>query len=116
MADVARSRWGSVRTLPSGNYQARYQVDNSCLAATRTDLERGNWIDPNAGDIHASDGPLVAGWTDQRWAGRVLPRSPRPLDSSTPSALSACVDAANRRLLPRRRERPFAVQLAHGHG
>ena len=56
-----------MRKLPSGNYQARYQVDgvwhtapatfrtkglaDSFLAATRTDLERGNWIDPNAGDV-----------------------------------------------------------------
>ena len=56
-----------MRKLPSGNYQARYQVDgvwhtapatfrtkglaDSFLAATRTDLERGNWIDPSAGDV-----------------------------------------------------------------
>ena len=68
---MARSRWGSVRKLPSGKYQARYQVDalwhtapstfrtkglaDSFLAATRTDLERGTWIDPTAGEVLLSE-------------------------------------------------------------
>jgi Phage integrase, N-terminal SAM-like domain len=68
---VGRSRWGSVRKLPSGKYQARYQVNgvwwaapttfrtkglaDSFLAATRTELERGTWVDPTAGRI-----PLAA--------------------------------------------------------
>lgn len=64
---MGRSRWGSVRKLSSGRYQARYQVKgvwrtapttyrtkgdaDSFLAATRADLERGTWHDPTAGKI-----------------------------------------------------------------
>ncbi len=66
---MARRRrpWGSVRKLPSGRYQVRYRVDgqelgapqtfrtkseaDAWLAAARADLERGTWIDPEAGRI-----------------------------------------------------------------
>ncbi len=64
---MGRSRWGSVRRLPSGRYQARYRVDgvwktapttfrtkgdaDAFLAATRADVGRGHWIDPMAGQI-----------------------------------------------------------------
>ncbi len=62
---MSRSRWGSVRKLPSGRFQARYCVDlvwhtgpttfrtkreaDAFLATVRTDVERGSWIDPDAG-------------------------------------------------------------------
>ena len=62
-----RSPWGSVRRLPSGRYQVRYRVDgqefgapdtfrtrsqaNAWLAAARADLERGTWVDPDAGRV-----------------------------------------------------------------
>jgi integrase len=64
---VGRSRWGSVRKLPSGRYQARYRIDgvwktapttfrtkgdaDAFLAATRADVGRGTWIDPTAGKV-----------------------------------------------------------------
>jgi integrase len=64
---VGRSRWGSVRKLPSGRYQARYRIDrvwrnapttfrtkgdaDAFLAVTRADVERGTWVDPTAGQI-----------------------------------------------------------------
>jgi integrase len=57
--------------LPSGKYQARYQVNrvwrtapttfrtkglaDSFLAATRTELERGTWVDPTAGKVALSE-------------------------------------------------------------
>ena len=67
---MGRSRWGNVRKLPSGQYQARYQVNgvwrtapttfrtkglaDGFLAATRTELERGAWVDPTAGKVALS--------------------------------------------------------------
>ena len=66
---MGRSRWGSVRKLPSGRYQARYQVNgvwrtapttfrtkglaDSFLAATRTELERGHVDRPDGGQGRA---------------------------------------------------------------
>ncbi len=77
---MARRAWGSVRKLPSGRWQARYQVQgvwrtapetfrtkglaDSWLAATRTDLERGTWIDPTAGKIPLAD--YAARWLADR--------------------------------------------------
>jgi integrase len=77
---MARRPWGNARKLPSGRWQARYQVKgvwrtapetfrtkglaDSWLAATRTDLERGNWIDPSAGQVPLSDYAL--GWLASR--------------------------------------------------
>ena len=77
---MARRPWGNARQLPSGRWQARYQVQgvwrtapetfrtkglaDSWIAATRTDLERGTWIDPEAGRV-----PLAAyasGWLADR--------------------------------------------------
>ena len=73
---MARRPWGNARKLPSGRWQARYQVQgtwrnapetfrtkslaDSWLAATRTDLERGNWIDPSAGKVHLA--AYAQGW------------------------------------------------------
>lgn len=62
-----RNAWGGVRKLPSGRYQAHYRVDrvwytapttyrtkrdaDVFLAAARADIERGTWINPNAGKV-----------------------------------------------------------------
>jgi hypothetical protein len=62
-----RNCWGSVRRLASGRFQARYRVAgaehlapttfgtkrdaDAFLATARADLERGTWIDPDAGRI-----------------------------------------------------------------
>lgn len=62
-----RQPWGSVRALPSGRFQARYRVDgvvhtaprtfetkreaDAFLAEARTAVERGSWVDPNAGRV-----------------------------------------------------------------
>jgi integrase len=62
---VSRQSWGSVRRLPSGRYQARYKVDGETYTAPRTfetkreadaflaemrvAMDRGTWVDPNAG-------------------------------------------------------------------
>ena len=69
VVSMARGRtpWGSVRRLPSGRYQARYRVDvvthvapstfttkrdaDAYLARVRTDIERGVWVDPEAGKV-----------------------------------------------------------------
>ncbi len=58
---------GSVRKLPSGRSQARYCVDlawhnapttfrtkreaDAYLASVRADVDRGSWIDPDAGKV-----------------------------------------------------------------
>jgi integrase len=66
---VSRKRqpWGSVRALPSGRFQARYRVDgvvhtaprtfetkreaDAFLAEARTAIDRGSWVNPNAGRV-----------------------------------------------------------------
>jgi integrase len=75
-----RSPWGSVRRLSSGRYQARYQVDSvahaaprtfrtkreayAFLAQTRADLERGTWVDPDAGKEPLAE--YAWRWLDER--------------------------------------------------
>jgi integrase len=75
-----RSAWGSVRRLPSGRYQARHRADGvwraapttfttkrdaeAFLAATRADLERGTWLDPDAGKVRVRDYAVT--WLVQR--------------------------------------------------
>jgi integrase len=65
------SSWGSVRRMPSGRFQARYRVAgvvhlapqtfrtkreaNAFLAKARADVERGAWIDPDAGRIQLAE-------------------------------------------------------------
>jgi integrase len=64
---MPRRPWGNVRKLPSGRFQARYQVDthwhtgpqtfrtkreaDGYLASVRTEVERGGWIDPSGGRV-----------------------------------------------------------------
>lgn len=69
-----------MRRLPSGRYQAHYRVDGvwfyapdtfrtkreaqDFLAATRSDLARGAWINPNAGEVRLGD--YARDWLAQR--------------------------------------------------
>ncbi len=75
-----RSPWGSVRRLPSGRYQARYRLEgteylapdsfptrrqaDAYLAALRADIERGAWVDPDAGRITLAD--YASQWLKER--------------------------------------------------
>jgi len=78
-----------VRKLPSGRYQVRYRVDGqellapstfrtksdatAWLAAVRADLERGTWVDPDAGRITLE----VYAW---RWLAERPKLRPRTLE------------------------------------
>jgi integrase len=83
-----RRRFGSVRQLPSGRYQARYQGPdglvrtaprtfasdteaNVWLTLTEAELVRGDWIDPDAGRVPLGD--YAATWIAQR--PRLSPRT-----------------------------------------
>jgi hypothetical protein len=82
----SRNSWGGVRKLPSGRFQAHYKIDYrryvgprtfrtktealAFLAATRADLERGLWVDPNASKISLADYSWT--WLAQR---QLRPRS-----------------------------------------
>jgi len=75
-----RSSWGSVRRLASGRFQARYTVASAeylaprtfrterdaqaFLATARADLERGTWINPDAGKVPLAD--YARRWLDER--------------------------------------------------
>jgi integrase len=80
-----RRQFGSIRTLPSGQYQARYRDNlggrpskvfrtkgeaNAWLAEQLVDLQRGTWIDPKAGEITFA--VYAAGWLRDR---RLAPRT-----------------------------------------
>lgn len=80
MTRSGRSNWGGVRKLPSGRFQAHYRIGyrryiaprtfrtkteaEAFLAATRADLERGMWVDPNASKVSLSDYSRT--WLSQR--------------------------------------------------
>jgi integrase len=82
-----RSNWGSVRGLPSGRFQARYRIDgveylaprtfrtkrdaHAFLAMARADLERGAWIDPDAGKVPLAE--YAWRWLDER--AQIRPRT-----------------------------------------
>jgi hypothetical protein len=89
-----RSRWGSVRRLASGRFQARYRVAgvehlapttfrtkrdaDVFLATARADLERGTWIDPDAGKV-----PLTE--YARRWLDEARSSAPGPGSCTKPS-------------------------------
>ena len=85
---MGRRDFGSVRKLSSGRWQARYgdasgrkysrtfgtKADaNRFLAGTRSDLDRGDWFNPTAGEIPLST--YASSWLDAR---RVRGRSLAP--------------------------------------
>jgi integrase len=75
-----RSSWGSVRRMSSGRFQARYRVASvlhlaphtfrtkreaqAFLARARADVERGAWVDPDAGKIPLAE--YAWRWLDDR--------------------------------------------------
>ncbi|MFE6686025.1 tyrosine-type recombinase/integrase [Streptomyces sp. NPDC057743] len=76
-----KRRYGSVRRLPSGRWQARYPDTNGDLRAapetfeTKTDAEiwltqteadqtRGDWVDPHAGEVNFLE--YATKWIDER--------------------------------------------------
>ena len=77
---MGRSPWGSVRKLPSGRFQARYCIDlvwhgapttfrtkreaDAYLASVRSDVDRGSWIDPDAGKV--TFGEYASRWLAER--------------------------------------------------
>ena len=85
-----RRRFGSVRQLPSGRWQARYPGPDGLMRPagrtfdTRTDAERwlsvteaeilrGDWLDPDAGRVPLSE--YAAKWIAER------PLAPKTVDS-----------------------------------
>lgn len=90
---ATRRRFGRLRKLPSGRWQARYKTDDGRLHtapetfATKTDagrwldsvevdMDRGTWLDPKAGRITVKD------WTEA-WLPRHVARSGKPLRPKT---------------------------------
>ena len=77
---ASRQGWGSIRKLNSGRYQARYRFEgvertgpttfrtkseaNAWLAQVRVDLDRGAWVDPDAGCISLAN--YASGWLAER--------------------------------------------------
>lgn len=75
-----RSPWGSVRRLASGRYQARYRLHgqefvapgtfrtkrdaDAFLAHVRADVERGTWVNPEAGRITLTE--YAWRWLEER--------------------------------------------------
>jgi len=92
-----RSSWGSVRRLPSGRFQAHRvgsvehlapqtfstaRDAHAFLAATRTAIERGAWIDVDAGTVPLAD--YATRWLRERAAAPAhLPSSTRASCAST---------------------------------
>src|SRR5487761_1069957 len=80
MPAVPHRHFGSVRKLPSGRWQARYEHDGTYraapatfktkadaqawLSATETDLRRGSWVDPRAG--HVTFARYASSWLEHR--------------------------------------------------
>ena len=78
---VGKRRFGRVRRLPSGRWQARYKgpdgIDHPAprtfdfktdadrwLALAEAEIVRGDWIDPDAGQV--SFGNYAATWIEER--------------------------------------------------
>lgn len=90
-----RQRFGAVRKLPSGRWQARYTASDGrkrtapdtfpnktdaqrWLSSVETDMSRGMWLDPQRAEVRLSS--YATGWLSQRTAkGR--PLAPRTIDT-----------------------------------
>ncbi|GAC1545915.1 MAG: site-specific integrase [Acidimicrobiales bacterium] len=125
---TSRRRFGRIRKLPSGRWQARYPDGSGqdipapetfaskgdaarWLVMVEADMARGQFIDPRAGRI------TFAQWAEQ-WLSRPGKRAnsivrdrqglevfkptlgPRPLSSITPMHVQAAVDARGREVSP----------------
>jgi len=80
MPAVPHRHFGSVRKLPSGRWQARYEHDGTYrsapttfktkadaqawLSEAETDLRRGSWVDPKAG--HVTFARYAESWLEHR--------------------------------------------------
>lgn len=138
MSSIARRRFGRLRKLPSGRWQARYSTDDGVehtapdtfttktdaarwLDAVEVDINRGQWRDPRGADMTLHD--LGAAWIaehpdlrprtrelyEQLWRCYVEPRlGSLQLGRLTPAA----VKAWNRKLIA---ERPAATTPAKAY-
>ncbi|MGH9104943.1 MAG: hypothetical protein ACRDZX_03735 [Acidimicrobiales bacterium] len=137
---MSRRQFGRIRKLPSGRWQARYQIgDGELRSAPRTfptkgdasrylatieaDLARGQYIDPRSGMI------TLSGWADQ-WLARPGKRGnsvardrqaldvflpdlgSRPLVSITPMHVQGAVDARAKLVAPATLARDFSALRA----
>ncbi len=100
----ARRRFGSVRRLPSGRWQARYwdaawnrlgapgtfatkgDAQRS-LSAAETDMSRGEWHDPRLGDVPFAE------WAE-RWLATKARQSSSPRQST--STVTCCAVTSSR--------------------
>jgi hypothetical protein len=92
---MSRRKFGAVRRLPSGRWQARYPGPRGTLipapqtfatraeasrylASVETDVERGQWVDPRGAGVLLRD--YAAAWLQERTVkGR--PLAPRTVDT-----------------------------------
>lgn len=112
---MGRSPWGSVRKLPSGRFQARYCIDlvwhgapttfrtkreaDAYLASVRSDVDRGSWIDPDAGKV--TFGEYSSRWLVER--PQLRPRTRELYDGELRlHILPALGDAELREITPSR--------------
>ncbi len=92
---MSRRKFGAVRRLPSGRWQARYpgpqatllpapltfatKVEASrYLAGVETDMERGQWVDPRGSSVVLRD--YAGAWLQERTV-RGRPLAPRTVDT-----------------------------------
>lgn len=137
---MRRRQFGRIRKLPSGKWQARYPVGDgelrtapitfatkgdasSYLSTIETDLLRGQYVDPRAGNI------TFATWAEQ-WLQRAGKRrnsvvrdrqalghfltelGPRPIATITPMHIQGAVDARARVAAPATVARDFSALRA----
>lgn len=139
---ATRRRFGRVRKLPSGRWQARYSTPDGCdhpapgtfttktaadrwLAAVETDMARGQWVDPRSRQLLLSD--YADSWLPARadlkirtrelyrWLldKYVLPQLGHlPLDQVTPTVVRAWHATVSRAGLPTPTRQAYALLRA----